>query len=106
MSALVVAMLEGKFLIFILSAGSAADFPHARSESFYQHRCISCMDKQTFCSWFTQDEITPRTPMEERNDCKIQYIWRSNYRSTFNHIELYKDKSLEKLLHHLDDAML
>ena len=44
---------------------------------------------------FTEHEITPRHPMEEQNDCKIQYIWRSNYRSTFNHIELYKDKSLE-----------
>ena len=38
MSALVVAMLEGKFLILVLSAGFAVDFPHARSESFYQHR--------------------------------------------------------------------
>ena len=57
------AMLKGKFLILISPASPAANFPHTRSESFYQNRRSQHQDRTRFCWRASEHEITTPNPV-------------------------------------------
>ena len=57
-------MLKGKFLILISPASPVANFPHTRSESFYQNRRSQRQDRAILCWRASKHEVTPLNPVD------------------------------------------